>query len=939
MNVAAYRLKPWTQVVRPHDDILSGNLEMSTYAADLGAVDRNDPNTPRVYREAREFFRTTYLTRNLHQLLSDVLDVVAGGAGDRVVQLRTPFGGGKTHALLALYHLIKSRDRVDTPGLAGLPDPGPGRVAVLSGMDLDPLTPRDVDGLKIHTLWGELAFRLGGQAAYEKVRQHDEQWKPPGGNVLRPLIGTGPAVILLDEVLVYVQRAGGKTGQDQQRRQVMTFLQGLTEVVRSLPNAAMVYSLQASVHEAAGDEALLQALDHLVTRLDAKREPVSDDEVMRVVQRRLFPEFGADASQVDVARQVAREYAIAFKKMREAFAETVADRRAAAQEAERFEARVIDSYPFHPALLDLMYHRWGSLPSYQRTRGALQFLARVVHGILEHERAPQALIGPGDVPLEDEHVRGAFFSQVGERERYSSVLAADLTGGSARSAEVDRRIAADSPAYEPLRVGTRCATAIMLYSFGGRKGEERGVLESELVQALVSPELDRNVITTCLHDLREELLYLHHSGRRYRFEPKANLNLLINEERSKWEPQEVLDRVRQALARVLGPARDRAVLWPPDSGAIPDEPAFRIVYLGWQWAELGDGELEEPLAPLVEERVPGRRTYRNGLAFAVAGRAGFDRARDAARLLLALDSLLSQVRSRRLSLDQEQTDDLTERQKTAAADLAGALDRLYEKVLVPIPSRESTKPFAFDIVDLRAQLAGGRDLHARLLDALRKHVFDTITPARLLALTRLGDTRDYVSGEELVAWFFSYFDFPKLTDEAPLHNAIARGTAEHFAYVAGAHVEESRLVVPRPELVRFGATIPADEVDLGPGCFLMSAKLAEEVRGTAAEAVSSTAGEAPDEASTAEERPSAEGAGAAKDADEKTHYLLRFRANAPQLFRALPALQNLADRAERFDVLIEVDAEGHEPFDRGWLRNAVREHLDEAGIDAEARLY
>lgn len=939
MSVAAYRLKPWTQVVRPHDDILSGNLEMSTYAADLGAVDRNDPNTPRVYRDAGEFFRTTFLTRNLRELLANVLDVVAGGSGDRVIQLRTPFGGGKTHALLALYHLMKSRDRVDVPGLADLPDPGPGRVAVLSGMDLDPLAPREVDGLKIHTLWGELAFRLGGQAAYEKVRQHDEQWKPPGGNVLRPLIGIGPVVILLDEVLVYVQRAGGKTGQDQQRRQVMTFLQGLTEVVRGLPNAAMIYSLQASVHEAAGDEALLQALDHLVTRVDAKREPVSDDEVMRVVQRRLFPAFGADPGQVDVARQVAREYAIAFKKMREAFAETAADRRAAGQEAERFEARVIDSYPFHPALLDLMYHRWGSLPSYQRTRGALQFLARVVHGILERERAPQALIGPGDVPLEDEHVRGAFFSQVGERERYSSVLAADLTGGGARSAEVDRRIAADSPVFEPLRVGTRCATAIMLYSFGAREGEERGVLESELILALVSPELDRNVITTCLHDLREELLYLHHFGRRYRFEPKANLNLLINEERSKWEPQEVLDRVRQALARVLGAARDRAVLWPPDSGAITDEPVFRIVYLGWQWAELGDAELEENVARLVEERAPARRTYRNGLAFAVAGRAGFDRAREAARLLLALDSLLSQVRSKRLAIDQEQVDDLTERQRAATADLAGALDRLYEKVLVPVPSREGGKPFAFDTVDLRAQLAGGRDLHTRLLDALRKHVFDTITPARLLALTRLGEARDYVSGEELVAWFFSYFDFPKLTDEAPLREAIARGTVEHFAYVAGAHVDGSRLVVPRPELIRFGTPTPADEVDLGPGCFLMSAKLAGEMRGPVTANASATQAETPPATSAAQGPSSAGGAAATAGTEGKTHYQVRFRADAAQLFRALPALQNLADRAAKFSALVEIDAESREPFDRGWLRNAVTEHLDEAGIDAETRLY
>src|SRR5262249_52878455 len=152
-------------------------------------------------------------------------------------------------------------------------------------------------------------------------------------------------------------------------------------------------------------EALLQALDHLVTRVDAKREPVSDDEIMRVVQRRLFPSFGAEPGHEDIAREAASEYAIAYKKMREAFAETDADRRAAGQDAERFEQRAVDSYPFHPALLDLMYHRWGSLPSYQRTRGALQFLARVVHGILNGERVPEPLIGPADAPLEDEYVR------------------------------------------------------------------------------------------------------------------------------------------------------------------------------------------------------------------------------------------------------------------------------------------------------------------------------------------------------------------------------------------------------------------------------------------------------------------------------------------------------------------------------------------------------
>lgn len=433
MSQTAYRLRPWTEVVRPHEDILAGRLEMSTYAADLGAVDRGDPVTPRVYRDADEFFRTTYLTVKLRQLLIDVLTVLGGGAGDRVLQLRTPFGGGKTHSMLALYHVMKSRDAIHSPDVAALPNPGAGRVAVLSGLDLDPWTPREVEGLRIHTLWGELAYRIAGQAGFERLRVHDEKGSPPGNDVLRPILEGGPVLILLDEVLVYVQRSGGAKGDDPYRKQIMNFLQGLTELVRGMPTAAMVYSLQASEHEAAGDAALLGDLDHLVTRVDAKRQPVDDEEVMRVVRRRLFPEFGSSADHEAMAKEAAREYALAFTRLRESTAETSSERRAVAVDAERFEQRVVDSYPFHPKLLDLMYHRWGSLPSYQRTRGALQFLASVVSATWLQVRLSRPLIGPGDVPLEDERVQGTFFSQVGERERYSSVLAADLAGPEARS--------------------------------------------------------------------------------------------------------------------------------------------------------------------------------------------------------------------------------------------------------------------------------------------------------------------------------------------------------------------------------------------------------------------------------------------------------------------------------------------------------------------------
>jgi hypothetical protein len=465
----------------------------------------------------------------------------------------------------------------------------------------------------------------------------------------------------------------------------------------------------------------------------------------------------------------------------------------------------------------------------------------------------------------------------------------------------------------------------MLYSFGGRSGEDRGVLESELVQALVAPELDRNVITTCLHDLRDELLYLHYTGRRYRFEPKPNLNLMIQESAQGFKAEEVLARIKMELAKLLASAGDRAVLWPPDTAAIPDgDPLFRIVYLP---PEASEG------APEYAERVVDERSrvYKNALAFAEPGRAGLERARTLARLVLALDSLLAEVKAKGLAVEREQVDELEERRRAAAGELSGTCDRLYERVLVPLAEREGQSAFRLEVIDLRAQLAAGRDLHARLLDGLRKHVFETLTPARLVTLAKLGVARDYVAAEELSKWFFSIFDFPKLTDESVLRHAIARGTDASFGYVSGAQVVDGELEVTRRELLQFGGPTPVDEIDLGPGCFVLSASLASRLAAGGGEQEGGEAEQPGEEVAPGEE------ALVATDETEggARRYSVSFQANAAQLFRVLPALQNLADRSAEFRARLEVEAEGREPFDPNWLRNAVEEHFDEAGVERD----
>jgi hypothetical protein len=226
-----------------------------------------------------------------------------------------------------------------------------------------------------------------------------------------------------------------------------------------------------------------------------------------------------------------------------------------------------------------MRERWSALPSYQRTRGALQFLATVIHALWAGNVQTQPLVGPGDVPLQDGLVRTTFLAQVGEPTQYDAVIQADLLGPHAGARIVDALMVQESPHLQAFLPGTRIATAALLYSFGGRSELDRGVFEHELLSACLAPGLDGNILQTALHDLNERLLYLHRREQRYRFETQPNLNKMILDENQRRTDEEIEERLRQECGKAIGNERG-AVVWPNDTHEVRDRlPEFQIVYL------------------------------------------------------------------------------------------------------------------------------------------------------------------------------------------------------------------------------------------------------------------------------------------------------------------------------------------------------------------------
>jgi predicted AAA+ superfamily ATPase len=547
--------------VKLHPDVEGGALTEAVFAIDLGAIAAGDPNVPAVNRDPEAFFRATYLTADLQKLLEEVLASLAGKSGyNRVLKLRTPFGGGKSHTLASLLHAARRREALDgVPEAKGFARPKNVAVAVFDGEKFDARNGKELEGGRtIRTMWGWIAWQIDPDRAFPIVSDHDQDRVAPGGDVIRELLAKGaggrPVLILLDEVLKYMERAAAVSVLDSTlQRQAKDFFQNLTVEVAGSANAALVYSLTWSAREALGNVALLAEIDKLAARVDQLREPVTGDEILPILQRRLL---GAAADR-GIATDVATAYQDVVTGMQRAHADTPAERQQAEEEGRLLRDRMRVAYPFHPALIDVMRERWTAVDAFQRTRGALRFLASCLHSLKKNGGA-QPLLGPGDVPLKDVDVRVKMLKELGVQNDYDPVITADIEGPNARARRIDERLARETPALASVKPATRLATAVLLYSFGGLRREGAGdaetlppgVTESELLAACVGPDLDNITATAVLSELRNACLYLHYDGVRYCFKKDPNVTKLIE------DAEQSVSR-EEAQAKGRGPVRDK----------------------------------------------------------------------------------------------------------------------------------------------------------------------------------------------------------------------------------------------------------------------------------------------------------------------------------------------------------------------------------------------
>ncbi len=947
--MTTYKLRPWSQVVHLHPDVDAGNLTEAVFAIDLGALAAGDPNVPAVYRDPESFFRATYLTADMRSLLEQVLASLAGQQGyNRVLKLRTPFGGGKSHTLATLLHAARSRGALKVlPEAQNLSDPGSVDVAVFDGEKFDAREGVTLsDGQHIRTMWGWLACQLG-EEYYKIVQGHDQDRVSPGGDVIKKLLTSKPKLFLLDEVLKYMERASSVKVEDSTlQRQALDFLQNLTVEVANSKNAAMVYSLQWSAREALGNVALLEQLDHMAARVDQLREPVSGDDILHVLHRRLL----ARLPDEDVASAVAVAYQEIVTGMRRAHAVSVAERQQAEDEGLELQERLNNAYPFHPALIDIMRERWSSLDVFQRTRGALRFLASCLYTVKRANTA-KPLLGPGDVPLDDPEVRVKFVKELGLRDEYDGALTADLCGPNGRAKRIDERLARENPGLVGTRPATRLATAIFMYSFGGlRRGPADaetlppGVTEAELLASVISPELDNITATAALSELRNHCLYLHYDGVRYVFKKDPNVTKLIEDEEQQVarKPAEVRQKIKELLIQHLQGHRE-AIVWTERSVDLPDEdPSFLIGYLPLESVAENRQTQERRAKELLEKYGERPRRYRNGVGLAIPHKDQIEPLRRAVRYLMAIERI--EAKKAQLRLNRDQLQQLNERKRTEEAGAESAFRQLYSAVWLPRAENGA--------IGLESVEAGGRPLqstgvHERVMELLTnttKKVFSGTTPRKIVELMRLGEAesgralRLGIKTSEIRDAFYSFLGFTRLDTSDAVRKAIARGVQEGvFGYTSGAVPalgDDGKYQIARDKII-FGRPIPDDEVDLDSGFLVMPMAFppAPEPAGVSTggeilEGGVPYSGGAVETAETTGEKE-----GGIPTIQSRKDVTLVIKGSRDQLYKAWPAIANLADKAGK--ASIQVSATSEEGFDPSWLRNAVYEPLEEADVLSE----
>lgn len=777
-------LRPWREIVTPHADVAGGHYQQAEFAADLGQVHRGEASGE--YGDPRQFFQRTFLTDGLKTLLVGGLKRLTSQGGDPVVKLQTNFGGGKTHSMLALYHLLSGTPAADLLGIepviegAGGATPPACRRAVLVGTAMSPGQPsKKPDGTVVNTMWGELAWQLGGAESYALLAESDRAGTNPGEELREVLKRAAPCLVLIDEWVAFVRQLYGKANLPAGDFEAnLTFAQTLTESAKSVPGVLVVASLPASDIEIGGEggQEALRRLEHTFARIESTWRPASAEEGFEIVRRRLFEPI-TDPAGFKARDAVISAFIDHYRVHKTEFPTEVA-------EAD-YARRMMAAFPIHPELFDRLYQDWGALDQFQRTRGVLRLMAAVVHALWVREDR-SLLILPASVPLDDQTTQEELARYIPVAWR--SVLDQDVDGATSLPLKLDQ-----SPNLGRYSAARRVARTLFLGSAPRLGATNQGLEDRRIKLGAAQPGEAVATFGDALRRLADQANYVYQNGSRYWFGLTPSVNRMADERSAQYRTDTVHVEILEHLKREVPYRGDFLavhVVRSGGSGDVPDDRDVRLVILDPELPHSRgtDSEAMRFAKEVLESRGTGARRYRNQVVFLAPDATRLRELEQAVRQYLAWNSICEE--RTQLNLDAQQEAMANSKRQQALETVKQRIPETYHWLLVPTLTDPQASAQAIEWTE--SKLSGNDHLAPR---ASKKMKNDGALVTQLagtmlrLELDRIPLWKgDHVSVRDLTDWFAQYLYLPRLRSSDVLIEAIRDGakslawSQDGFAY-------------------------------------------------------------------------------------------------------------------------------------------------------------
>ncbi|MCY3849326.1 MAG: DUF499 domain-containing protein [Acidimicrobiaceae bacterium] len=919
-------LTPWREIITPHADVASGRFDQAEFAADLFEV--LSGNAESEYQDPQAFFARTYITQGLHEMLAGAARRLSGEGGDPVIELQTNFGGGKTHSMIALYHLASGEPASALPGVGdvlaaeGVSLPSDVNRAVLVGQMISPSKPEEVESqVSLHTLWGHLAYQLGGREAYELVRADDEAATNPGAALRTLFQQFGPAVVLIDEWVAYARQLNDSSDENAKRLAggdfdtQFTFAQALTEAAAAVPDVVVLVAIPASDIETGGPRGrtALERLKNVVARKAAQWQPASPDESFEIVRRRLFDPVTAE--QAKVRDGVIRAFSEMYRSHSKEFPPRVGE--------GEYRRRMELSYPIHPELFDRLFGDWSALDKFQRTRGVLRLMALVISQLWKRDDR-SLLIMPASLPMDS----GPLVSEMKKYldEGWDPVIKSDVDGENALPLHIDTEF----PHFGRFAATRRAARTVYMSS-APRPDGKRGVDVKSVVLGCAQPGEPLGQFSDALRRLSDRATHLYVDRSQYWYSLVPNVTRIAEDRASNYDDRDADDLVRPMVANQRDRGDFHAVqVFAEGPGDVPDnDDGVRLVVLAPSVAHsTGDDNSAaiKSAEKILAQRDAGPRLNRNLLVFVAADANRVGELRDAARALLAWRSIV--VSSDDLQLTAHQLRQAQTKRDDSDKRVESLINETFKLVLTP-----HQEPGTSEIVWQTSRAAGedsiavraGRKLHSE------EKLISTYSGVRVrmdIDRSELWSDRGDLAVGRLWATYARFCHMPRLGSLEVLAEALSGGVAsfdweqETFAY-ADAHdgerwlgVRTAQHVTPTPS----GLLIRPDSVPLPPE--------PGPVPGGAEE----RGGEAPSGGAPGGREPSGPTAQATAETAEPTEFYAEFQLDPVRCIRQLGEIAEhvTARLGPGVELTLEVRAKNQDGFDEA-TRRTVSENAANLG--------